>query len=191
MATYYPPTSHNGTINTTFNNSDFQTQSGGTLTQTKADARYLQLIGGVAKNLTAVNGIATQFTTGYNDGQIGFIISNSTATTSSISSANTDTTIISINLASKGVYVITGQCTFASVPFGSTFSLSLSSLAAFNLNCQAVNTNTSSATPYSYSVPITYIYTNTTGTQAINLIGKSTTASISLQNISLNAVRIA
>jgi hypothetical protein len=41
MSQYYPPTLHNTTINSVFNSSDFTNQSGGSLTQTTADGRYI------------------------------------------------------------------------------------------------------------------------------------------------------
>jgi hypothetical protein len=41
MSQYFPPTLHNSTINNTFNSSDFTNQSGGSLTQTIADERYI------------------------------------------------------------------------------------------------------------------------------------------------------
>lgn len=41
MSQYFPPTLHNTTINSVFNSADFANQSGGTLTQTTADGRYI------------------------------------------------------------------------------------------------------------------------------------------------------
>jgi hypothetical protein len=41
MSQYFPPTLNNSTINSVFNSTDFTNQSGGSLTQTTADGRYI------------------------------------------------------------------------------------------------------------------------------------------------------
>lgn len=48
MTTYFPPTLHNTTINALFNSGDFSNKTGGSLTQTTADARYIQNTGKIS-----------------------------------------------------------------------------------------------------------------------------------------------
>jgi hypothetical protein len=48
MTTYFPPTLHNSTINALFNSGDFSNKTGGSLTQTTADARYIQNTGKIS-----------------------------------------------------------------------------------------------------------------------------------------------
>ena len=81
MTSYFPPTLHNKIVNQLSNPGDFSNKLGGSLSQSTADSRYLQLTGGTVKNLVSSNGITTQYTTGYADGQIGYVPTATTGTT--------------------------------------------------------------------------------------------------------------
>lgn len=48
MSTYFPPTLHNNAINSLYNSDDFSDKTGGSLTQTDADKRYIQNTGKIS-----------------------------------------------------------------------------------------------------------------------------------------------
>ena len=189
MTSYFPPTLHNKTVNTLFNPGDFSNKLGGSLSQSTADSRYLQQSGGTIKNLVSSNGITTQYTTGYADGQIGYVLSGTPGTTTL--TVNISAAVSTITLASKGVYVISGLVTPSTVPASCTLYL-------------CISTSTSGSSPYSnmftnlgttytqsiFSTSTSCIVTNATGTLPIYLVALANSA-VTFGTVQFTAVRIA
>jgi len=189
MTSYFPPTLHNKTVNTLFNPGDFSNKLGGSLSQSTADSRYLQLTGGTVKNLVSSTGTTTQYTTGYADGQIGYVLSGVAGTTTL--TTNTPAAVSTITLTSKGVYVLSGLVTPSSVPSTTTLYLCIS--GSTSGSAPYSNFFTSLGTTYTQSIfssSTTCIVTNTTGTLPIYFVALANTALV-FGTVQFTAVRIA
>ena len=199
MATYNPPLLHDGSLNSVFNNVDFNYQ-GGTISLSTADARYLKNTGGnvlgtttlnnatVQNNLNIYNGITSTYATPAS-GQLGFI---NTGTVLSSTTANALTNQASLTLPTTGIYFITANCTVGIASLAS-FQMSISDTSAtLNTNSNFSGVNTSSTLASTLTQNLSLIYTNASANKTIYLVSSgSATFSTATSNQVLTAVRIA
>ena len=201
MSVYNPPLTHNSSLNTVFNNGDFNYQ-GGTISLSTADARYLKVTGGNVLGTTVLNNATVQnnFTvnnpltlpTSYiasNSNQLGYVISSSVGS-GIITAGNQNQT--SIVLPFAGTYMITANITFA-VNTGGNYQASISdtSLTINTGKCETYNWNASGVLMF-YAVNLSLPYVSTTANKTIYFVtGNSSTVFNGVTNVSLTAIRIA
>ena len=201
MSAYNPPITHNSSLNTVFNNGDFNYQTG-IISLTTTDARYLKLTGGsvlgttvlnnatVQNNFTVNNPITLPITyTASNSNQLGYVISSSVGS-GIITAGNQNQT--SIVLPYSGTYMITGNITFA-VNTGGNYQASISdtSLTINTGKCETYNWNASGILMY-FAVNLSLPYVSTTSNKTIYFVsGNNATAFNGVTNVCLTALRIA
>ena len=200
MSSYNPPVSHNGTINNTFNNSDYNYASN-SINQTTADSRYLKLTGGtvlntltannltVSNNLNLTNNLTLPST--YNaptSSQLGYFVSSSLGTGNSATGFINQT---SITLPSPGVYVLQANIVLAQVS-AFYYQASISDVSAtINNNCYSGSINALGYTA-NFNVNLTLNYVNTSANKTIYLVtGNNNGGFNAVSNVYLSALRIA
>ena len=200
MSAYSSPLMHNGTINNTFNNNDYNYASS-SINQTTADSRYLKLTGGtvlntltannltVSNNLNLTNNLSLPST--YNaptSSQLGYFVSSSVGTGNSATGVINQT---SITLPSPGVYIITANINLGQVA-NFYYQASISDVSAtINNNCFSDSINALTYTA-GFNINLTLNYVNTSANKTIYLVsGNNNGGFFSVNNVYLSALRIA